>query len=290
MKALAAALALATCAAVPPVVERPASLAMIEEASGGRLGVVLLDDEGKVLLSHRDEERFAFCSSFKVALAGAAFEKARQGAIDLDASVTFSRDDFPGYQPVMEAKLDGESGTTTLREAIDATVSVSDNLAANLLIDAIGGPEEVTSFWRSWHDPVTRLDRRETALNENAAGDPRDSSSPRAMADMMRRLIDGGLLPQENADQLARLTHKATTGLDRVRAGLPEGWSAGGKTGTCKPEGQPGQQVNDVGWVRAPDGRLYWFAVMLDRPTVSGAEAKAMHARVGEIIAASLAD
>lgn len=274
------------------VTAHPASdpFAALETQSGGRLGVVLLDDEGQVLLSRRGDERFAFCSAFKVALAGAAFEKARAGAIDLDAQVAFSRDDFPGYQPIMEQKLVGDTGTATLREAIDATVTVSDNLAANLLIDAVGGPEAVTAIWREWFDGVSRLDRREIDLNDNAVDDPRDTSSPRAMADMIRRLIDGDLLAQEDADQLARLTHKATTGLDRVRAGFPEGWIAGDKTGTCKPDGHPDQQVNDIGWVRAPDGRLYWYAVMLARPTVSNAEAKAIHAQVGAAIADRLAN
>ncbi len=61
-------------------------------------------------------------------------------------------------------------------------VTDSDNAAANLLLRRLGGPEEYTRRVRAWGDAVTRLDRYELGLNENAQGDPRDTTSPAAMA------------------------------------------------------------------------------------------------------------
>ncbi|MCM8556808.1 class A beta-lactamase [Sphingomicrobium sediminis] len=281
---------------VIPQVEDPndfgpqGELLVIEAQSGGDLAVALIDSAGEPLVTVDPDKRMAFCSSFKVALAGAAFEAAGEGVIDLDTSVTYTRDDFPGYQPVMEAKLVDGSGSATLGEAVDAAVSSSDNLATNMLIEALGGPEAVTARWRGWGDTVSRLDRYETGLNENLPEDLRDTSSAMAMANTLRRLIDGSILAEEQADELARLTHKSTTGLDRVRAGLPDGWSAGDKTGTCRPEGMPNQQVNDIGWFRGPDGELYYFAVMLARPQLSLRDARAIHASVGQVLADIVTD
>ena len=54
--------------------------------------------------------------------------------------------------------------------------------AANLLLPMVGGPEGLTAFMRAHGDSVTRLDRNEPALNENAPDDPRDTTTPAAMA------------------------------------------------------------------------------------------------------------
>ena len=287
-------LALASCAPLAPLpADTPSDLGLhddlhaLETRSGGRLGVVLLDDDGRSLVTFRGDQRFAFCSAFKVALGAAAFAAAADGALDLDTPITYARADFPGYQPVLERRIDAStgSGSISLRDAIAATVTVSDNMAANLLIDALGSPAAVTAIWRDWGDKMSRLDRRETALNENRAGDERDTSTPHAMADLLRRLLSEDLLSSDDREALALLTHEATTGLTRVRAGLPADWRAGDKTGTCKNDGSPDSQSNDIGWFTTPDGRTFWFAVMLARYGGTNADANVLQAEIGKLFA-----
>lgn len=263
------------------------ALAGYERRTGGRLGVVLIDEAGReALVGYRADEPMAFCSSFKFALAGAALEAAAERRFDPDVPVDYDLTSLPGYSPV----LDKSGGRTTLRDAMVAAVTVSDNGAANMLIDAMGGPGAVTDRWRAWGDHTSRLDRRETALNENAPGDPRDTSTPRAMAQTVRAL-DGDVLAPDDREWLFGLGEAATTGLDRVRAGLPEGWSAGDKTGTCKGEGDPNQQVNDIGWIDHPNGLdRYYFAVMVQRPSVSVAETKRIMAEIGAHLATAIGD
>ncbi len=50
---------------------------------------------------------------------------------------------------------------------------MSDNTGANLLLAKVGGPAGLTSIFRELGDGVTRLDRTETDLSENAPGDAR---------------------------------------------------------------------------------------------------------------------
>ena len=285
------ALSLTACAPLAEPVATPFDLGVhddlhaLEEASGGRLGVILLDDSGREMISFRADQRFAFCSAFKLALAGAALDRAATGQLDLDSPVTYSRGDFPGYQPALEARLNGDTGQISLRDALDATVTVSDNAAANLLIDALGGPAAVTAIWRGWGDTVTRLDRRETELNENRPGDGRDTATPVALADTARRLLTTDLLSPTDEARLERLTNEASTGLTRVRGGLPETWRAGDKTGTCKNDGSPDPQANDIGWFVTDTGQRYWFAVMLGRYDGTNADASAIHRDVGRLFA-----
>ena len=74
-----------------------------------------------------------------------------------------------------------------------AAVTVSDNTAANLLLPKVGGPVGFTAFVGSLGDGVTRLDRNEPTLNTNYPGDPRDTTSPRAMVGLMRQVFSGAV-------------------------------------------------------------------------------------------------
>jgi beta-lactamase class A len=63
-----------------------------------------------------------------------------------------------------------------------AAVRHGDGTAGNHLLGEHGGPAELTAYLRSLGDMVIRTDRYEPTLTEAAPGDPRDTTSPRALA------------------------------------------------------------------------------------------------------------
>ena len=81
----------------------------------------------------------------------------------------------------------------TVGELCSATVSLSDNTAANLLLASNGGPPALTAYVRSLGDSITRLDRNEPSLNEARPGDPRDTTTPVAMVHCIQALALGHL-------------------------------------------------------------------------------------------------
>jgi beta-lactamase class A len=260
--------------AVPaPGPDPAARLAAIERASGGRLGVALLDGEGRLLMSHRADERFALCSTFKLPLAGmhAQTEGARE-------PMAVTRADLLGNSPYTERVLAGRA-EMRVAFAAEAAVTFSDNTAANLLLRRMGGPEEYTRRLRALGDNVTRLDRYELGLNENAQNDPRDTTTPAAMARTASRYVMGDVLQPAWRTQFRSWMIATVTGVRRIRAGLPRGWLVGNKTGTC------GTAFNDVAFFQAPGGAEYLLAVYLDRPTVADARAEAAIADVGRLAA-----
>ena len=120
----------------------------------------------------------------------------------------------------------------TLGELCEAAMTQSDNTTANLILKALGGPPAVTRFARSLGDPVTQLDRWETDLNEATPGDPRDTTTPDAMAANLHALaVDGGL-SQRSRGRLNAWLVANKTGDARLRAGLPKDWRIGDKTGS----------------------------------------------------------
>lgn len=238
----------------------------IEVETGGRLGVALVDKAGKLLLGFNRDDRFAMCSTFKAPLGAAILAGAEGGKFGLEGSIPFGKDDLLDHAPVVKKNL--KRGRMSMAELAAAAIEVSDNSAANLLLPMVGGPEGFTRFLRAHGDTVTRLDRNEPALNENVEGDPRDTTSPSAMAGLMAILLFRDLKP-ESADMLRGWLNASTTGAKRIKAGLPEGWTSGSKTGSC------GTAFNDVALVRSPQGEEYILAIYLDRPTVDAAAAEA---------------
>lgn len=238
----------------------------IEGETGGRLGVALVDSRGALLLGFNRDERFPLCSTFKAPLAAAVLMGTESGKFGLDGQVAFTDADILDHAPAV--KQNRKRGRMSMAELAQAAVTLSDNSAANLLLPFIGGPEGLTAFARAHGDAVTRLDRTEPALNENAQGDERDTTSPAAIATLMARLLFHDLQP-DSAKQFRGWLNASTTGDRRIKAGLPKGWTSGSKTGSC------GTAYNDVALVTSPSGEEYILAIYLDRPTVDDKRAEA---------------
>jgi beta-lactamase class A len=218
----------------------------LEAAAAGRLGVAVLDTATGQLAGHRLDERFPMCSTFKWLAAACVLQRVDAGHEQLERRVRFGREVLVPHSPVT-AQHTGEG--MTLAALCEATITVSDNAAGNLLLQSFGGPEALTRYARTLGDSATRLDRWEPELNEATPGDPRDTTTPRAMATALHATLVGDALSARSRARLTRWMEATRTNTKRLRAGLPPGWRLGSKTGT----GDRGT-TNDVG-VYWPPGR-----------------------------------
>ncbi|MNK12430.1 Beta-lactamase [compost metagenome] len=229
----AASLLAATALAKVPSAAAPLAtatdLAALEAASGGRLGVTLLDTASGARIGHRQHERFPMCSTFKFVLCAAVLHQADSGRLSLDRRVPVRQQDLLAHAPVTGRHVGKD---LSVRDLCRATLITSDNPAANLLLGVIGGPPAVTGFLRAHGDAVTRNDRLEPEMNRFAPGDPRDTTSPAAMAASLQRLLLGDVLSAPARQQLADWLIDNETGDARLRAGLSKAWRVGDKTGS----------------------------------------------------------
>jgi beta-lactamase class A len=170
----------------------------------------------------------------------------------------------------------------TVAELCHAAVTVSDNTAANLLLASFGGPQGLTSYARSAGDDITRLDRWEPALNEARAGDPRDTTTPQAMAQALHAHLVGTALAPAGREQLASWLQATETNGKRLRANLPKGWRMGSKTGTG-----PRGTTNDVGIFWPPNRPPVVVAVYLTQSKASEAARNAAIAQVARRVTAA---
>lgn len=259
-----------------------APFADIEAGLGGRVGVFVIDTGSGIEMSHRADERFAMCSTFKWLLAAFVLSQVDQDEMSLDERLSYGPADLLDYAPVAREHVG--TGWLTVGALCRASVTISDNTAANLLLHRVGGPAEFTSFLRQTGDPVTRLDRNEPELNTNVPGDERDTTTPRAMAGSMNRILAGDVLSEPKRDLLLKWMKDARTGLTRLRAGLPPDWVVGDKTGT----GFNGA-ANDVAIAWPPNGRPVLIAAYLSESDVSPAARDAAHAGIASAVTSRLA-
>jgi beta-lactamase class A len=234
-----------------------ARFTQLESHFDARLGVYAVDTGTGRELSHRADERFSMCSTFKVLAAAAVLD--RNPLEYLDRRVRYRAADVVPFSPITESHVDGG---LTIRELCDAAIRYSDNTAGNLLLDELDGPGEITVFARSLGDQVTRLDRREPELNSAVPGDNRDTTSPRAIAADYRELVLGSRLDDMDRALLTSWLVGNTTGDTRIRAGLPTSWRVGDKTGA----GHYGV-INDVAIAWPPGAAPIALAALSARPT-----------------------
>ncbi|HEY4924235.1 MAG TPA: class A beta-lactamase [Roseiarcus sp.] len=255
-------------------------IAALEARAGGRLGVFVLDTASGLSIAHRSDERFPMCSTFKLLTAAAVLALVDAGSERLDRKIPYGTADLLEYAPVTKAHA-GE-GAMSLGDLCAAAIDWSDNTAANLLLQVIGGPPAFTRYVRALGDELTRLDRNEPTLNTAIAGDERDTTTPAAMVGDMRAVLLGDRLSPGSRRQLETWLIGDRVGDKRIRAGLPPSWRVGDKTGT----GDNGT-ANVIAIIRPPDRAPLLAASYYTGSSGSADALNAVHKEVGGIVAAT---
>ena len=271
------ALALTACMSPPDVSGRDETRAVegLELALGGRIGFHAVNLDTGRTLSWRADERHAMCSTFKALLGGVILKAAEQGELSIEDTLTVTADDLVYWSPFTEQRV-GEP--VPISDLCAATIQTSDNAAANLLVARLGGPEAVTARLSALGDTTIRLDRWEPELNENAPGDPRDTTSALAMTTTLASMLFGKLLAKASARILQDWMIGATTGLNRLRAGFPDGAVAGDKTGTSSND-----QSNDTAFVILPDGDRLVMTSFINAPEPMSASTNLAHEELARL-------
>ncbi len=263
------------------------ALAALERKVGGRLGVALLDTGSGQMVGHRLNERFGMCSTFKMPLAAAILREVDQGHLRHDQWVPYGAADAVAHAPVTQKHL--QRGGMTVVALAEAAQTTSDNVAANLLLKLIGGPAGFTANLRAAGDAITRLDRYEPHMNHVKGPDERDTTTPAAMARTTEQLLTTNWLSSASRELLIGWMVATTTGELRLRAGLPNNWRSGDKTGTGMAPGMP-DKYNDVAIAWPPGKAPLIISAFYEtaRPHKGGMrdEDQAVLAEVGRIAAA----
>jgi beta-lactamase class A len=237
----------------PAEARRDFFLTDLEQRHGGRLGLAAMDVASGRRVTWRGQERFPFCSTFKAFLAAATLQRIQHNDEELDRLVHITEADMIPHAPVTGPAV-GRS--LTIRRLMQATVEVSDNPAANILIREMGGIAVWRQWWPTFGDTTTLISRLEPDLNTALPNDPRDTCLPEQTLANLRLMGFGDRLTPEHDRLLEGWLLASPTGPNRLKAAAPEGWSVAHKTGT----GANGA-ANDIGVMTPVSGSPVVMAV-----------------------------
>ena len=253
----------------------------VEARLEARVGMYVRDEETGRRWTYNADDRFPMASTFKSLACAALLARVDTGEERLDRVVTFGTSDLVPYSPVTKERV-GPDGMS-LGEVCHATMTMSDNTAANLVMGAIGGPAGLTAFIRSTGDKATRLDRWETDLNDATPGDPRDTTTPKAMARTLRRLAFEEVLSLDSRAQLKDWLKGNQVSDKLFRAGVPDDWTVGDRTGAG------GHGTRTIAAILWPPERQPVIATVYITETEASFDARnAAIADIGKAIAAAV--
>ncbi|MEP7131284.1 MAG: class A beta-lactamase [Sphingomicrobium sp.] len=273
--------AIACPAAAAPPTAVQTEIAHISEGIDGIVGVAAwrLDGRGPHVLVNADQP-FPMASTFKVPIAGTVLSLVDKGRLKLDQLVPVDPNMMVESEGLAET-FHHPGVSVSVENLLELMLTVSDNTATDTLVKLVGGPAVVTQWVRDQGVAGLRVDRDtaglirdfyrlppgpsfpaslEAGLKANPKledkGDkpdpafdnnPRDTSTPVAMAQLLERIYTGNVLSAASTTLLREIQERNTTGKARIRARLPAGTVVAEKTGTI------GGSVNNVGVITLPD-------------------------------------
>ncbi|MFP3511836.1 class A beta-lactamase [Peribacillus sp. SIMBA_075] len=247
----------------------------LEKEYDARLGVYAIDTGTKETVEFRENERFAYASTFK-ALAAAVLLKQNPISV-LEKIRTFTNEDIITYSPITE---DFVNKGMSLGKIAEAAMQYSDNTAGNLLFEELGGPDGFEKALRESGDTITMADRIEPDLNEAIPGESRDTSTPKALATTLEVFGISEYLPADKQEIFTNWLKGNTTGDSLIRAGVPESWVVGDKSGA----GGYGTR-NDIAIVWPPNREPIIIAIMSSRNDENASFNDKLIAKAAKVIA-----
>ena len=261
------------------------AVARLAQFSGGTLGVTAIHIETGRRVSFNGADRFPMASVYKFPIALRVLQRVERGEVRLDDTLRLGEFDFRiGHSPIAEMAKNTPV-TFTVGRLLELMLGESDNTASDAMLRLAGGPAAVTARLRELgiqgidvsrpegqlimehrgvreYPPESqwtlamfeRLSRNISQAEREAAwrryvDDPRDTSSPDAMADLLVKLHRREVLSAApNVERVLRIMTGTPTGPARLKGLLPAGTVVAHKTGSM------GGTTNDVGLITLPDG------------------------------------
>jgi beta-lactamase class A len=261
MRFIAISLSILAFVAQPAVAASSPALASVEDQlsalvsnKSADVGIAALDLNTGETVSIKGNTPFPMASTVKVAIAALYLAQVDNGRRSLDDTVN------------------GQS----VRSLMHRMLVFSDNRAADILFKDVGGPSALEAWLEANDVKGIHVDRTIAQLlaSKRDLFDRRDSSTPVAMVDLLKRIYKAQLIKPESRDYLLDVMAQCETGKNRIKALLP-GVPIEHKTGTLN------GLADDVGFITLPDGRRVAVAIFTrggaDRPRTIAESARAIY-------------
>lgn len=199
-----------------------------EQQIQGQIGVAIIDTQQHSQWNFNGSSHFPMMSAFKTLACANVLYDVQQHKLSLTNKIKVTKAGLINWNPITQNFVGGQM---SLQSVCGAAMFMSDNYAANLVLEQIGGPQGLTEFLRTIGDKKTRLDHFEPKLNYVEKGALNDTTTPIAMMDTIKKLLTGNVLDSENKAQLQLWMTNNMVSDGLARAVLPAGWKIADRSG-----------------------------------------------------------
>jgi beta-lactamase class A len=252
-----------------PAAQLREEIVRIAALSKAAVGVAALNLATGTSIEVNADQRFKMASTFKVPVAAFALHLADEGRVSLTEPIPVRREDMlePG---VLFDYFRHPGIAISMLNAIELSITISDNGATDIILGRVGGAPAVNTWLaaRGYAEMnVGSRSVRETfgaSGTQGAAGGPSDAeldrtTTPRVLVRFLSDLHEGRLVSRERTTTLLDVMRR--TAGERISLHLPPGTDVRHKTGTLF--GAGGISVNDIGYIRLPNGQSLALGVFI---------------------------
>jgi beta-lactamase class A len=280
---LAGLLALTTVAAAQiPLHSRIEAIAL---GAKGKVSVACSLPGTRLDCNSHPEAQVPMQSVFKFPLGLAMLQQVEAGRLSLDQQVPFLPSDlYPGSYSPLQDQHPKAGVDVPLRELLRLSVSLSDNIATDILLRLIGGPTTVQHSMDALGLSEIHVLHSERTLHDNETLQYQDSASPAAMVKLLRIVADRSPLTPAHTALLNEWMEGPVSTPHRIRGLLPTGTIVAHKSGTSGEEKGLSAATNDVGLITLPDGRRLAVAIFLTDCRADAATLDSVIAQIAKAI------
>ncbi len=223
-------------------------------------------------------------SVFKLPVVLTALHFVEEGKFSLDQPIRFLPSDriVPHTHSPLQDKYPEANVDVPLRELLGSGVSLSDNVAADIVLRIVGGPAVVDSYIKSIGVTGFHLEDGEDGLARDITAQYRNWFEPAGAVQLLRRISDDSPLTPEHTRLLLQWMADAGTGVQRIKGHLPAGTMVMHKTGSSGTRNGVAFATNDIGLITLPDGRRLAIAIFVTDSKADEATRDAVIARIAK--------
>ena len=232
-----------------------------------------------------DGEKVPLLSVFKYFVALSVLHKISQENLSLNDKILITPDMISEttWSPMLKKYT--PPFKISIENLMRYMISESDNNAADILIEYVGGIDAVKTLLHRFDFEAIEISANEKMMNEDIEAQYLNKGRAFDVALAMQSFREyGPSISDEYKEFLDKIMIETVTGEDKIKAGLPKDAVFGHKTGSSSRINGIKIADNDAGFVVLPDGSTYYVAIFVTESKMSDAENAALISQISKII------
>lgn len=247
------------------------------------VGIAIIQDNKHWLLNN--EKTYPMMSVFKIFVASAVLDKIEKENIRLNSPIIISKDMiYSTYSPLRD-KIKQYPYPSTIGELLFYMLAQSDNIATDILISYLGGIDKLNQFISSAGFSQIVIKVNEKQMSEDIQTQRLNIVHPQDIALFLKAINDGKILSAKQTEVFRNIMQQTQTGLNKLKAGLPNDVVIGHKTGSSDRD-ENGIKIgdNDAGFITLANDKIYYIAVLIKNSKMSDEQNANLIAQISKLV------